>query len=155
MSIVKQQGKEVLGVDLSPSVSVKDRCVVHPHVMLNACLSLGRITCSDHEAVSLNSGQKPGSESVHTGGSKDVRGSIGISPKERLTSWQSGFPESAALLGPMNLFLSYTKGDPRQPLIRLIGCVLGIIPQLGRNRFKSSSLPDSENLTEQWQRRDT
>ena len=26
------------------------------------------------------------------------------------------------------------------------GCVLGIIPQLGRNRFESSSLPDSENL---------
>ena len=40
MSIEKQQGKEVLGVDLSPSVSVKDRFVVHPHVMLNACLSL-------------------------------------------------------------------------------------------------------------------
>ena len=40
MSIKKQQGKEVLGVDLSPSVSVKDRFVVRPHVMLNACLSL-------------------------------------------------------------------------------------------------------------------
>ena len=40
MSIEKQQDKEVLGVDLSPSVSVKDRFVVRPHVMLNACLSL-------------------------------------------------------------------------------------------------------------------
>ena len=40
MSIEKQQGKEVLGVDLSPSVSVKDQFVVRPHVMLNACLSL-------------------------------------------------------------------------------------------------------------------
>ena len=40
MSIEKQQGKKVLGVDLSPSVSVKDRFTVHPHVMLNACLSL-------------------------------------------------------------------------------------------------------------------
>ena len=40
MSIEKQQGKEVLGVDLSPFVSVKDRFTVHPHVMLNACLSL-------------------------------------------------------------------------------------------------------------------
>ena len=28
MSIEKQQGKEVLGVDLSPSVSIKDRTVV-------------------------------------------------------------------------------------------------------------------------------
>ena len=40
MSIEKQQGKEVLGVDLSSSVSVKDQFAVHPHVMLNACLSL-------------------------------------------------------------------------------------------------------------------
>ena len=40
MSIEKQQGKEVLGVDLSPSVSFKDQFAVRPHVMLNACLSL-------------------------------------------------------------------------------------------------------------------
>ena len=88
------------------------------------------------------------SESAHSGGSKDVRGAIGVSPKVRLTTWQSGFLESAALLETTNLFLSCTKGDPRQPLIRLIEFVLGIIPQLGRNRFESLSLPDSENLTE-------
>ena len=35
------------------------------------------------------------------------------------------------------------------------GFVLGITPQLGRNRFESPSLPDSENLTEQRQRRVT
>ena len=40
MSIEKQQGKEVLGVDLSPSISVKDQFAVCPHVMLNTCLSL-------------------------------------------------------------------------------------------------------------------
>ena len=40
MLIEKQQGKEVLGVDLSMSVSVKDRCTVRPHIMLNVCLSL-------------------------------------------------------------------------------------------------------------------
>ena len=40
MSIEKQQDVEALGVDLSLSVSVKDRFVVRPHVMLNACLSL-------------------------------------------------------------------------------------------------------------------
>ena len=40
MLIEKQQGKEVLGVDLSSSVLVKDRFTVRPHVMLNACLSL-------------------------------------------------------------------------------------------------------------------
>ena len=84
-----------------------------------------------------------------------MRGAIGISPKVRLTTWKSGLPESAVLLGTVNLFLSCTKGDPRQPLIRLIGFVLGIIPQLGRNQFESSSLPDSKNLTEQRQHRDT
>ena len=40
MSIEKQQDMEVLGVDLSPSVSFKDRFAVRPHVMLNTCLSL-------------------------------------------------------------------------------------------------------------------
>ena len=40
MSIEKQQDIEVLGVDLSPSVSVKHRFAIRPHVMLNACLSL-------------------------------------------------------------------------------------------------------------------
>ena len=40
MSIEKQQGTEVLGVDLSPSMLVKDQFTVRPHVMLNACLSL-------------------------------------------------------------------------------------------------------------------
>ena len=38
--IKKQQGMEVLGAYLSPSVSVKDRFAVRPHVMLNACLAL-------------------------------------------------------------------------------------------------------------------
>jgi hypothetical protein len=38
--IEKQQGIEVLGAYLSLSVSVKDRFVVRPYVMLNACLSL-------------------------------------------------------------------------------------------------------------------
>ena len=38
--IENQQGVEVLGAYLSPSVSIKDRFVVCPYVMLNACLSL-------------------------------------------------------------------------------------------------------------------
>jgi hypothetical protein len=38
--IVKQQGMEVLGVNLSPSVSIKDRFLEPFFVMLNACLSL-------------------------------------------------------------------------------------------------------------------
>ena len=40
MTIMQQQGMEVLGVNLSPSVSVKDRIAIRPRVMLNACLSL-------------------------------------------------------------------------------------------------------------------
>jgi hypothetical protein len=40
MMIVKQQGMEVLGVDLSLSVSLKDRFLEPFFVMLNACLSL-------------------------------------------------------------------------------------------------------------------
>ena len=40
MTVVKQQGMEVLGVDLSPCVSFKDRYAVRPLVMLNACLTL-------------------------------------------------------------------------------------------------------------------
>ena len=43
MTIVQQQGMEVLGVNLSPSVSFKDRIAVRPRVMLNACL-LSRVS---------------------------------------------------------------------------------------------------------------
>ena len=38
--IENQQGVEVLGAYLSPSMSIKDRFAVRPHVMLNACLAL-------------------------------------------------------------------------------------------------------------------
>jgi hypothetical protein len=38
MKIGKQQGREVLVVYLSPSMSIKDRTVGVPRVMLNACL---------------------------------------------------------------------------------------------------------------------
>ena len=38
--IEMQQGMEVFGAYLSLSVSIKDRFVVRPHIMLNACLAL-------------------------------------------------------------------------------------------------------------------
>ena len=38
--IEKQQGIEVLGAYLSPSISINDRFVVCPQVMLSACLAL-------------------------------------------------------------------------------------------------------------------
>ena len=40
MSIEKQQDMEVLGVDLSSSVSIKDHTIVVLLTRLNACLSL-------------------------------------------------------------------------------------------------------------------
>jgi hypothetical protein len=40
MMIVKQQRMEVLGVDLSPFVSIKDQNMEPFLVMLNTCLSL-------------------------------------------------------------------------------------------------------------------
>ena len=72
--IEKQQGMEVLGAYLSPSMLVKDRFAIRPHVMLNACLSLSWPS-SSIQAGSL------GSESAHPGGSKGVRGAIGVSPR--------------------------------------------------------------------------
>ena len=39
-----------LGAYLSPSVSVNDRFAVCSHIMLNACLTVGWISRSDHEA---------------------------------------------------------------------------------------------------------
>ena len=39
LTIVQQQDMEVLGVNLSPSVSFKNGIAVRPRVMLNACLT--------------------------------------------------------------------------------------------------------------------
>ena len=56
--IVKQQGMEVFGVNLSPSMSFKDRYAVRPLVMLNACLTLSWRR-SDREAYECISGRLP------------------------------------------------------------------------------------------------
>jgi hypothetical protein len=50
-TIVKQQGKEVLGADLSSAVSFKDRFAVRFLVMLNTASHIaGWISRSDREA---------------------------------------------------------------------------------------------------------
>jgi hypothetical protein len=51
MSIVKQQGMEVLGVELSPSVSIKDRDL-EPSMLFwtHAWHLVGRPEVADHEA---------------------------------------------------------------------------------------------------------
>ena len=64
-------------MDLCLSVSFKDRFAVRPHVMLNACLSL----VPTAKPSSSTQGRSLGSESAHPGGSKDVRGAIGVSPR--------------------------------------------------------------------------
>ena len=49
--IERQQDMEVLGACFVPSMSVKDRIIVSPHVILNIASHLAsRITHSDHEA---------------------------------------------------------------------------------------------------------
>jgi hypothetical protein len=56
-------------------VSVKDRIVVGPYVILNASSHLaGRISHSNREAKKLNSGRASFCQSAHIGGSKDVWG---------------------------------------------------------------------------------
>jgi hypothetical protein len=49
MTIVKQQGMEVLGMDLSPSVSIKDQFLEPFLFMLNTCLTLSWPCLVDHE----------------------------------------------------------------------------------------------------------
>ena len=80
--IEKQQGMEVLGAYLSPSVSVKDQFIVRPHVMLNACLALSwpdKLFRPQSQVAQLRSA--PVSESAHTVGSKNVRRANGMSPR--------------------------------------------------------------------------
>ena len=83
MTVVQQQGMEVLGVNLSPSVSFKDRFTVRPHVMLNACLSLSwpdNLFRPRSQVAQLRP-NCPRSESAHSGGSKDVWRANGVSPR--------------------------------------------------------------------------
>ena len=67
-----------------------------------------------------------------------------------MAEWFSDF---VALIGPATpkLYQRLLVYDPDGEA----GFVLGIPLQLDRNQFESPSLPDSENLTEQWQRRFT
>ena len=141
-------------------MSVKHRFAVRPHVMLNACLALSWSDKSFRPRSRVAQFRiAPVSECVHTGGSKDVWIANGVSPRAGSTpDLPSRLVESLRARrrsDPRSWFLSCTKGDPMRPQWEKYGFVLGIIPQLGRNRFESPSLLDSENLTEQRQRRVT
>ena len=86
---------------------------------------------------------------MHFGGSKDVRRTIGISPRgvrclKSCTSWQSG---SLRMQGGPDPRLFFYFSPKFATLTGEARFVLGIPLQLDRNRFESLSLPDSENLT--------
>jgi hypothetical protein len=107
VSIVKQQGKEVLGVDLSPCMLVKDRFAICPHVMLNACLTLSWLDNS-FRPQSRVAQLRRGTRSVWVRTLEEVR-CVGTQWHESMgrleswASWQIGVPEDAALGGSTNL----------------------------------------------------
>ena len=85
-------------------------------------------------------------------------GDIGMSPRGQVFK----SPALPGRVSPLRMWhcpdpqlQSCTKGDLITTQTREAGFVLGIPLQLDRNRWESSSLPDSENLTEQQQRRCT
>ena len=85
-------------------------------------------------------------------------GDIGVSPRGQVLK----IPALPDRVSPLRMrccldprLLSCTKGDLIATPMGEARFVLGIPLQLDRNRFESPSLPDSENLTEQRQRRFT
>ena len=72
--------------------------------------------------------------SLRAGSSPELPGRLVVSLRVRRWSY-------------LRLYLSCPKGDLMRPRRGKYGYVLGIIPQLGRNRFESPSLLNSENLT--------
>jgi len=98
MMIVKQQVMEVLGVNLSPSVSIKDRYAVRTRVMLNACLPLSWSHKSFVPTVKPTSASPAGYPDLvkvrFPVGSKDVQGVNGVRPRSQvrvltLAYWRS------------------------------------------------------------------
>ena len=142
---------EVLGVDLSPSVSFKDQYVVRPLVILNAYLTLSWPDKSFRpQSLWVNSGRIPRFVWVRTPvGNKYVRGVKGVRLRcqVRVPTLADCRPWGCGADRTRDLVLSCAKGDLKLPSRGMLGWVLGIPLQLDRNRFESSSLPDSENLT--------
>jgi hypothetical protein len=60
MTIVKQEDMKVLGMDLSLSVSIKDRFLEPFLFMLNACLTLSwPDLMTDHDKYKVHLGREP------------------------------------------------------------------------------------------------
>ena len=85
-------------------------------------------------------------------------GDISVSPRGQVLK----IPALPSRVSPLRMWRcldlrlqSCTKGDLIVTPTGEAGFVLGIPLQLDKNRFESPSLPDSENLTEQRQRRFT
>jgi hypothetical protein len=126
------------------SVSIKDRSLLVPLVMLNACLifSWPNKVPFDREASDLiQAGTYTG---ARTGAEGNSMGTRRVSPRCVLVvGWSLGtvapvYP--ATFTGILSLVICSS-------LDRWVWFVWGINHQLVRNRFKSSSLLDSEHLT--------
>jgi hypothetical protein len=128
-----------------PSVSVKDRSLLVPLVMLNACLTFSwpnKVTF-DHEAsgtiwAEINSDWQTGAEGGKTGTRR-------VSPRCVLAVGRSlGSAVHDFYLAMFTWIVSLVICNS---LDRWVWFVWGINHQLVRNRFESPSLLDSQHLT--------
>jgi hypothetical protein len=127
-----------------PSVSIKDRSLLVPLVMLNACLifSWPNKVSFDREASDMiRAGTYTG---VRTGAEGSMTGTRRVSPRCVLAVRRS--LGTAALVYPAT-FTGILSLVICSSLDRWVWFVWGINHQLVRNRFESSSLLDSEHLT--------
>jgi hypothetical protein len=145
MTIVKQQGMEVLSVDLSPSVSIKDWSLLIPLVMLNARLTFSwpNKVPFDREASDMiwagtNTGARTGAEGSMIG-TRRVSPRCVLAVGWSLSTTVPVYP--ATFTGIVSLVICSS-------LDRWVWFVWGINHQLVRNRFESPSLLDSEHLTQ-------
>jgi hypothetical protein len=128
-----------------PSVSIKDRSLLVPLVMLNACLTFSWPNkvhfdreASDTFRARINSDWQTSAEGVRRGREEWAQGA----------SWQSvGRSLGSAVHDCYPAVTWKVSSVIYSSLDRCVWFVWGINHQLVRNRFKSSSLLDSEHLT--------
>jgi hypothetical protein len=127
-----------------PSVSIKDRSLLVPLVMLNACLifSWPNKVLFDREASDMiRAGTYTG---AHTSAEESMTGTRRVSPRCVLAIGRS--LGTTAPVYPVT-FIGIVSLVICSSLDRWVWFVWGINHQLVRNRFESPSLLDSEHLT--------
>jgi hypothetical protein len=126
------------------SVLIKDRSLLVPFVMLNACLTFSwpNKVLFDHETSDMI---RPGTYTgVHTGAKGSMTGTWRVSRRCVLVvGWSLGI---AASVYP-TMFTGIVSLVIYSSLDWWVWFVWGINHQLVRNRFESPSLLDSEHLT--------